>query len=103
MESNVIIMAACVPGLRPFIISVSRSMRGAEPRMAPPPDHFVPRYSLKALSVGDNNSGGIHSAANASAPTNEGSPSPESRSDRSLPFPNTLKKGIKINVGWKNV
>lgn len=103
MESNVIIIAACVPGLRPFIISVSRSVRGTGARIAPPPDHFVPRYSLKALNVGDNNAYRFNSVAKAPARINECSVSWESRSDQSLPPQNTIKRDTGFILEWENV
>lgn len=103
MESNVIIIAACVPGLRPFIISVSRSMRGTEARTAPHSGHFVPRYSLNALSVGDHRSRGFHSTAHGLGGVDACSPSLNSRSDPSLPPGSIIKKDTQFTVIWEHV
>jgi hypothetical protein len=103
MESNVIIIAACVPGLRPFVVSISHLVRGTCPRMSPRPDRFVPRYSLNVLSVDENTSHGFNSAVKAPMRVHECSASFASRSDGSLPPQHTIQRETDFAMGWEHV
>lgn len=93
MEADVIIIAACIPSLRPFAISVSHSIKDGSSRSRPKRSGYQVHSSGTPLALKPMHLGPAGSGSNPTAD--------DARSEASLVPSHRVKQTTDISLEWE--